>query len=125
MFNYNHIGKKELEVKNLINNKVYISLLAFKKMTTYIKECSKEIGWLGTVEEVPGGYLIKDTFLFKQQVHSTTCEITPQGLSDFIMVLYDIFLVISWNSCFMIHLSNHLLKSLIIVQNSQVFEQKT
>ena len=44
MFNYNHIGKKELEVKNLINNKVYISLLAFKKMTTYIKECSKEIG---------------------------------------------------------------------------------
>lgn len=91
MFNYNHIGKKELEVKNLINNKVYISLLAFKKMTTYIKECSKEIGWLGTVEEVPGGYLIKDTFLFKQQVHSTTCEITPQGLSDFIMGLYDTY----------------------------------
>lgn len=88
MFNYKHAGKKVIEA-NFTNNKVYISMLAFKKMTTYIKECSKEIGWLGTVKEVPSGYFIEDVFLFKQEVHQTTCEITPEGLSDFVMELYN------------------------------------
>ena len=63
---------------------ILIDINALGKMKTYVDECFDEIGWLATVEELGKGlYLIKDTFLFKQQVHGTTCEITTDGLTEF------------------------------------------
>lgn len=62
---------------------VMISKNALKKMNIYIDECSEEIGWLGTAYKVNGVYFIDDVLLFEQEVHSTTTEITPEGLSEF------------------------------------------
>lgn len=56
---------------------------ALEKMEYYVRHCDKEIGWLGTVQKYNSQYLVKDVFLFKQQVHSDTCEITADGLSEF------------------------------------------
>lgn len=63
--------------------KVSIAHEALVKMYEYVKQCSDEIGWLGTVVEKDGGYLIEDTFLFEQEVHATTTEIKPEGLQKF------------------------------------------
>jgi len=57
---------------------------ALEKMSYYVRHCDKEIGWLGTVQAYANNiFLITDVMLFKQEVHSATCEITPDGLSDF------------------------------------------
>lgn len=64
--------------------KIYMTEFAHQKLETYIAECNDEIGALATVEQTSKGvYLIKDAFLFKQEVHSTTCEITTEGLTEF------------------------------------------
>ena len=68
--------------------KLYIDNVALDKMKEYIRQSSLEIGWLGTAEKVGNKkYMITDVFLFKQEVHSTTTEITPEGLSEFAMEL--------------------------------------
>jgi hypothetical protein len=58
---------------------------ALMKMFIYVQECSDEIGWLGTVQALESGrhFIIDDVFLFDQQVHGATTEITPQGLASF------------------------------------------
>lgn len=64
--------------------KIYMTEFAHQKLETYIAECNDEIGALATVEQTNKGvYLIKDAFLFKQEVHATTCEITTEGLTEF------------------------------------------
>lgn len=65
--------------------KVYIAPLALMKMKYYVQLSNKEIGWLGEAykDEQSNYIYIKDVMLFKQEVHMTTCEITPEGLSDF------------------------------------------
>ena len=68
--------------------KLYIDNVALDKMKEYIRQSSLEIGWLGTAEKVGNKkYMITDVFLFKQEVHSTTTEITPEGLNEFAMEL--------------------------------------
>jgi hypothetical protein len=62
---------------------ILITRTAIEKMGYYVQHCDKEVGWLGTVEKYGVNYLIREVFLFKQEVHSATCEITPDGLSDF------------------------------------------
>lgn len=64
---------------------VYIMPLALSKMKYYVELCSKEIGWLGEayMDKENNTYYIKDVMLFDQEVHSTTCEITSEGLSKF------------------------------------------
>jgi hypothetical protein len=63
---------------------VVISKKALIKMQLYIEGCSDEIGWLGTVTKNNDNvFFIDDVFLFHQDVHSTTTEITPEGLSSF------------------------------------------
>lgn len=57
---------------------------ALTKMFVYVDECSYEIGWLGTVKQINEKYyIIEDVFLFDQEVHETTTEITPEGLTEF------------------------------------------
>jgi len=64
--------------------KVGIRSDALIKMKIYVEECNDEIGWLGTVQELGNRqYIIDDVFLFEQDVHGATTEITPDGLSKF------------------------------------------
>ena len=63
--------------------KVVISAEALTKMQLYVEGCTTEIGWLGTAVKEGNNYYILDTYLFAQEVHSTTTEITPEGLSNF------------------------------------------
>ena len=67
--------------------KVYINNNAMNKMQEYIRQCDNEIGWLGCAEKIDGAYHITDVFLFEQEVHSTTTEITTEGLNNFAMEL--------------------------------------
>lgn len=61
-----------------INNK------ALQKMREYTSQSIDEIGWLGTARKIEDKhYIIDDVFLFKQEVHSTTTEITTEGLMEF------------------------------------------
>jgi len=62
---------------------VMISSQALTKMKIYVDECADEIGWLGTAYRTGNVIFIDDMFLFDQDVHATTTEITPEGLSDF------------------------------------------
>ena len=67
--------------------KIFIDIKALNKMKEYIRQSSLEIGWLGTCEKIENNYFITDVFLFKQEVHATTTEITTEGLSEFAMEL--------------------------------------
>lgn len=62
---------------------VLININALNKMKEYIRQSNKEIGWLGTVVKENGMYNILDVYLFKQEVHETTTEITTDGLNEF------------------------------------------
>jgi hypothetical protein len=62
---------------------VFISNNALTKMHHYVDQCNDEIGWLGTAYMEGHEIIVEDVFLFDQEVHSTTTEITPQGLADF------------------------------------------
>lgn len=75
--------KPGVEVLEICVPKVIISSTALRKMSVYVNECSDEIGWLGTVTKDKGYYYISDVLLFDQEVHATTTEITPEGLSAF------------------------------------------
>ena len=62
---------------------IYLTPEADYKMRYYIDKTDKEIGWLGYVEELGNNtYVITDVFLVKQQVHSATTEILPDGLAQ-------------------------------------------
>lgn len=65
--------------------KVFITPLALDKMYYYVDIGSKEVGWLGTAVQIGSNFLVEDVFLLKQKVHSTTTEITNDGLGDFTM----------------------------------------
>lgn len=67
--------------------KISINLKAMNKMKEYIRQSDLEIGWLGTSRRVGNVFYIDDVFLFKQEVHSTTTEITTEGLNEFAMDL--------------------------------------
>lgn len=64
---------------------LYISDEAFNKMLEYIDQCTLEIGWLGSAMRNNKDYYLHDVYLFEQEVHSATTEITEQGLSNFAM----------------------------------------
>ena len=63
--------------------KISINLNAMNKMKEYVRQSDLEIGWLGTSRRVGNIFYIDDVFLFKQEVHATTTEITTEGLNEF------------------------------------------
>ena len=67
--------------------KISINLKAMNKMKEYIRQSDLEIGWLGTSRRVGNVFYIDDVFLFRQEVHHTTTEITTEGLNEFAMEL--------------------------------------
>jgi len=61
---------------------IKVEPLALRKMQYYVEHSKLEIGWLGTAWiSGPNEITVGDTLLFEQEVHSTTCEITPAGLA--------------------------------------------
>lgn len=69
-----------------LNNKyqLYIMPEARRKMELYCDLSEGEIGWLAFVDDLgENGFLITDCALLHQEVHSTTTEITPEGLLKF------------------------------------------
>lgn len=56
---------------------------ALRTMQLYIEECPDEIGWLCSATRSGRAITIHQTYLFEQEVHSTTTEITPDGLAKF------------------------------------------
>ena len=84
MFNERMNAKTTVEILTGSDPIIYVNIDAIGKMKEYVDGCSDEIGWLGEViKDEVGNYIIKDVHLFKQQVHSTTCEITTEGLTEF------------------------------------------
>lgn len=84
-FNPRPSAKTTVAVVEGLAPRVGITSEALTKMAVYVKECSDEIGWLGTAykNEAENTILIDDVYLFDQDVHGATTEITPEGLSDF------------------------------------------
>lgn len=79
--------------------KISINLNAMNKMKEYIRQSDLEIGWLGTSRRVGNVFYIDDVFLFRQEVHATTTEITTEGLNEFAMeLLYEENGVEIWNN---------------------------
>lgn len=62
---------------------VVVSKKALIKMFHYVDQCADEIGWLGTAHMNKKEIYVEDVYLFDQEVHSTTTEITPEGLASF------------------------------------------
>jgi predicted small metal-binding protein len=62
---------------------VHINESALNKMFIFTDEVEDEVGWLGTAYRDDNLFVINDVFLFDQQVHGATTEITASGLADF------------------------------------------
>ena len=79
--------------------KISININAKNKMKEYVRQSDLEIGWLGTSRRVGNVFYIDDVFLFRQEVHATTTEITTEGLNEFAMeLLYEENGVEIWNN---------------------------
>lgn len=76
-------SKPKVDVIEGLTPFVLISKEALVKMKLYIDEVDDEVGWLGTAFRQGRNIYIQDVFLFDQEVHATTTEITPEGLSSF------------------------------------------
>lgn len=76
--------KTSVEVLDDFTPIVIISKVALSKMQLYVENCQNEIGWLGVVTKTNDSlFIVEDVYLFKQNVHMATTEITPEGLSEF------------------------------------------
>ena len=70
-----------LSVSSIHIPKIVIKQVALEKMKAYVEYCNKEIGWLGTATLSNHIITIHDMFLFKQEVHETTCEINEEAVA--------------------------------------------
>lgn len=69
---------------------IYLSVDAFKRMLLFVEIAGKEVGWLGTVEEVQGGdFLIDKVFLLEQEVTATETELSVDGQNKLVMQLIE------------------------------------
>ena len=87
--NFQERLKPTVTTKALLSSVPFITISkqAITKMFIYVDECTKEVGWMGTAYRDGQHIGIDDVYLFDQEVHATTTEITPEGLSDFAMEL--------------------------------------
>lgn len=81
------VGSVRIAYKESVVPTVIISDVAARKMRVYMEEMSDEIGWLGSTKREGNNITITDVMLFRQEVHGTTTEITPEGLEEFAMEL--------------------------------------
>jgi hypothetical protein len=83
MFNEKYTAPTTVKLVQSLTPHVYISADAINNMQLYVQGCADEIGWLGTAYKVGKDVHINNVYLFHQDVHSTTTEITPTGLATF------------------------------------------
>lgn len=64
--------------------RIYVTIEALTRMKYIVSLSKDEVGWFGTAYKFSDtAYLVNGIYLFEQEVHSTTCEITPEGLANF------------------------------------------
>jgi hypothetical protein len=63
--------------------RILIDKDALVKMYIYIQQCELEVGWLGTAVKTDNTILIKDVYLFEQEVSAVTTEISDESLIKF------------------------------------------
>lgn len=81
---------------------VFITLECKKKVEYIVAKSAKEVGWMGIVEKgnyidtktgepIPGNHflILKDCYVPKQEVSGATCDIDPEGISDYANILMD------------------------------------
>lgn len=69
---------------------IYLSVDAFKRMLLFVEIAGKEVGWLGTAEQVDGGdFLIDKVFLLEQEVTATETELSVDGQNKLVMELIE------------------------------------
>lgn len=68
---------------------VYYSEIAWQKILRAIDKCTKEVGWLGTVEKIGKNYIISDIFVPEQTVHASETDIKADALADLAASLDD------------------------------------
>lgn len=69
--------------------RVYIEPIALHKMNEYIRMCSDEISWLGTVSVNGNNVTINDVYIFEQEVSGTTTILDENSMTDFALKLLD------------------------------------
>lgn len=81
--------KAETKVERIGDSEIpeiLVSLEAYQDIQCIMDESgTDEIGWLGTVREVDGKYLIEKVFIFNQTVSSGSCEFDQDSISKFYM----------------------------------------
>lgn len=68
---------------------VYYTVEAHASIEYIVNKCPTEIGWLGLVEDVPGGYMITQIYIPEQEVTATTTEIETEGMANLFMHLIE------------------------------------
>lgn len=68
--------------------RVYFTEIAWMKITTLLREFSKEVAWHATAYRIPGDkdeYLIKDVLVYPQTVTSATVDMDVENYAQWIM----------------------------------------
>lgn len=82
--------KEYTERNNIDTPKIYITPEAYAKMRKLVDATSTEVGWYGTVQQMPGlnrTYLINDIIVYPQIVAGATCEQDEDKMFEFEMSL--------------------------------------
>ena len=88
-FNFNAKLFEDVVLKPEQKPVVVLSALALHKMEQYVKHCSNEVAWHGTVTREDNFYYITDVFLYPQEVTSVTVNSVPEKYSQWIEQLPD------------------------------------
>jgi hypothetical protein len=56
---------------------------ALEKMILYVRMCSEEIGWLGTVQEEGSTLIIDNVYLFEQEVSAAQTDLDENAMAGF------------------------------------------
>jgi hypothetical protein len=85
-----HGFQPEVELLHERLPRVLITPEAYRNMCLYVEIAQKEVGWMGTVSRTADGdFLIEDTFLLEQLVHSTETELASEDIGKLTMRLID------------------------------------
>jgi hypothetical protein len=76
-----HAFRKGVEMLTTVP-RVLVSRAAYNRMWHYVDLADGEVGWLGTITRQGNDFLVEEVFLFKQEVSSTTTEISTEGLAE-------------------------------------------
>lgn len=71
---------------------VYFTEIAWMKMTSLLREFSKEVAWHATAYRIPGDgddYLIKDILVYPQTVSAATVEMDTEKYAKWLMENYE------------------------------------